>query len=56
MDNKNFNSRLVEIALRGQFAADYRERMDIKQDIKQEVAIDFSGAVKDLLTQLKAAK
>lgn len=54
--NKAFNSRLAEIALRGQFQEDYRERMDIKQDVKQEVAIDFGAAVKDLLMQLKAAK
>jgi hypothetical protein len=54
--NKTFNSRIAEIALRGQFPTDYRERMDIKQDIKQEVTIDFAGAVGDLIKQLRAVK
>lgn len=53
LDNKNFNSRLAEIALRGQFSSDYRERMDIKQDIKQETKIDFSKEVSDLIAALK---
>lgn len=54
--NKAFNSRLAEIALRGQFASDYRETRDQKIDVKADVAIDFGAAVKDLLNQLKAAK
>ena len=54
--NKAFNSRIVEVALRGQFPTDYRERMDIKQDIKQDVNIDFAGAVTDLIKQLRAVK
>jgi hypothetical protein len=54
--NKAFNSRIAEIALRGQFPTDYRERMDIKQDIKQDVTIDFAGAVNDLIKQLRAVK
>ena len=53
LDNKNFNSRLAEIALRGQFSSDYRERMDIKQDIKQETKIDFNKEVSDLIAALK---
>lgn len=54
--NKTFNSRIAEIALRGQFPTDYRERMDIKQDIKQDVTIDFASAVNDLIKQLRAVK
>ena len=54
--NKAFNSRVAEIALRGQFPNDYRERMDIKQDVKADVTIDFAGAVNDLIKQLRATK
>jgi hypothetical protein len=54
--NKAFNSRIAEIALRGQFPTDYRERMDIKQDVKADVTIDFAGAVNDLIKQLRAVK
>jgi len=54
--NKTFNSRIAEIALRGQFPTDYRERMDIKQDVKADVTIDFAGAVNDLIKQLRAVK
>ena len=51
--NKAFNSRIAEIALRGQFPTDYRERMDIKQDIKQEVTIDFNKEISELIKALK---
>jgi hypothetical protein len=54
--NKAFNSRIAEIALRGQFPTDYRERMDIKQEVKADVTIDFAGAVNDLIQQLRAVK
>lgn len=53
VENKNFNSRLVEIALRGQFASDYRETRNDKLDIKQEVTIDFGKEVADLIKALK---
>jgi hypothetical protein len=53
LENKGFNSRLAEIALRGQFSQDYRERMDIKQDVKQEVVIDFSSEISKLIKALK---
>jgi hypothetical protein len=56
IDNKAFNSRVAEIALRGQFQEDYRETRDQKIDVKADVNIDFSGAVKDLISQLKSAK
>lgn len=54
LDNKSFNSRLAEIALRGQFASDYRERVDIKQDVKQEVVVDFNKEVSELIKALKS--
>jgi hypothetical protein len=54
--NKAFNSRIVEVALRGQFPNDYRERMDIKQEVKQDVTIDFANAVTDLIKQLRTVK
>jgi len=52
--NKAFNSRLAEIALRGQFQEDYRETKELKAEIKADVVIDFTGAVNDLIKQLKA--
>jgi hypothetical protein len=53
IDNKGFNSRIAEICLRGQYPDEYRERMDIKQNIKQEVAIDFNKEVSELIAALK---
>jgi hypothetical protein len=55
IENKNFNSRMVEIALRGQFASDYRETREQKVDVKADVNINFSEAVNDLIKKLKAA-
>jgi predicted TIM-barrel fold metal-dependent hydrolase len=55
VNNKGFNSRLVEVALRGQFQEDYRETKELKADVKAEVVVDFSGAVSDLIKQLKEA-
>jgi hypothetical protein len=52
--NKAFNSRIAEIALRGQFPQDYKDVREIKADIKQEVKIDFAGEVNDLIKQLRA--
>lgn len=54
VENKNFNSRLVEIALRGQFQQDYRETRDTKVDLKAEVKIDFNKEIADLISALKA--
>lgn len=54
--NKNFNSRLAEIALRGQFQSDYRETRENKVEVKADVVVDFSSAVNDLIKQLKEAK
>lgn len=53
IDNKNFNSRVAEIALRGQYPDDYRERLDVKQNIKQEVVVDFNKEVANLISALK---
>ena len=54
-ENKNFNTRMVEVAVRGQFQKDYRETRDTKVDLKAEVKIDFKGEVKKLLDDLKKA-
>ena len=53
VENKNFNSRLIEIALRGQHAGDYKETREIKADIKQEVSIDFNKEIAELIAALK---
>ena len=53
IENKGYNSRLVEIILRGQFQGDYRETRDTKVDAKVDVVIDFNAAVKDLINDLK---
>lgn len=54
--NKSFNSRIAEIALRGQFPTDYKETRDQKLEVKADVVVDFTGAVNDLIAQLKGAK
>ena len=56
INNRTFNSRLVEIALRGQFQEDYRETRDNKVDAKVDVTIDFNGAINDLIKQLKESR
>lgn len=55
IENKAYNSRLAEIALRGQYPDDYRETREQKIDVKADVSIDFKGAVDDLIKKLKAA-
>jgi hypothetical protein len=54
VNNKGFNSRLAEIALRGQFQEDYRETRDNKVDAKVEIKIDFNKEISDLISALKA--
>lgn len=54
VDNKGYNSRLAEIALRGQFQQDYRETRDTKIDLKAEVKIDFQKEINDLISALKS--
>jgi hypothetical protein len=53
LNNKGFNSRLAEIALRGQFQEDYRETRDTKIDLKAEIKVDFNKEISDLITALK---
>ena len=53
LENRGFNSRLAEIALRGQFQKDYRETKDTKLDAKLEVKIDFNKEVNELIDALK---
>jgi hypothetical protein len=56
VENKNFNSRMVEIAVRGQFPSDYKDNREVKQEIKAEVTVDFNKAVDQLLKDLKEAE
>ena len=53
IENKGYNSRLAEIALRGQFQQDYRETRDTKIDLKAEVKVDFNKEINDLIAALK---
>jgi transposase-like protein len=53
VENKAFNSRMVEIAVRGQFQDTYRETRDTKVDVKVDAQIDFKGAVDNLIKELK---
>jgi hypothetical protein len=54
IDNKAFNSRIAEIALRGQYPDDYRESRDNKIDAKVEVKVDFNKEISDLISALKS--
>ena len=54
VENKNYNSRLVEIALRGQFQQDYRETRDTKVDAKVEIKVDYNKEIADLIAALKS--
>jgi hypothetical protein len=56
IENKAFNSRVAEIALRGQYPTDYRESRDTKIEAKIEAKIDFNKEVSDLIKALNAAK
>jgi hypothetical protein len=53
IENKAFNSRVAELALRGQYPEDYKDNREIKANIKQEVAIDFVGEMNNLIAALK---
>jgi DNA-binding XRE family transcriptional regulator len=53
IDNRGFNSRVAEIALRGQYPEDYKDNKEIKANIKQEVTVDFQKEIADLLSALK---
>ena len=53
IDNKTFNSRVAEIALRGQYPDDYKDSREIKANIKQEVVVDFNKEISELIAALK---
>lgn len=53
VENRNFNSRVAEIALRGQYPDDYKDSREIKANIKQEVVVDFNKEIAELLSALK---
>ena len=53
IENKSFNSRLAEIALRGQYPDEYKDNREIKANIKQEVSVDFQKEITDLISALK---
>ena len=53
IDNKSFNSRVAEIALRGQYPDDYKDNREVKATVKQEVTVDFNKEISDLITALK---
>lgn len=56
VENKSFNSRVAEIALRGQYPDDYKDSREQKVDVKAEVKIDFNKEVQDLIKALNEAK
>ena len=56
VENKSFNSRVAEIALRGLFPEDYKDTRDTKVDLKAEVKIDFGAEVQELIKALNEAK
>ena len=56
LNNRTYNTRLFEIATRAQFPQDYKERMEIKQDVKAEVTVDFAGEVNNLIKQLRKSQ
>lgn len=56
LNNRTYNTRLFEIATRAQFPQDYKERMEIKQDVKAEVTVDFAGEVSNLIKQLRKSQ
>ncbi len=54
VENKAFNSRIAEIALRGQYPDDYRETKESKIEVKAELKIDFNKEINELISALKA--
>jgi hypothetical protein len=53
IDNRAFNSRVAEIALRGQYPDDYKDRQEIKSNVKQEVTVNYQQEIADLIAALK---
>ena len=54
IDNRGFNSRVAEIALRGQYPDDYKDSREIKSTVKQEIVVDFNKEISELISALKA--
>ena len=54
VENKAFNSRIAELALKGQYPDDYgQQRVDLKANVRQEVTIDFDKEIAELMQMLK---
>ena len=53
IENKSFNSRVAEIALRGQYPEDYKDTREQKIDLKAEVTVDFNKEIANLISALK---
>ena len=53
VENKNFNTRMVEIAVRGQFGETYKDNREIKTDVKQEIVVNFNEEIAKLIQALK---
>lgn len=53
VENKAFNSRIAEIALRGQYPTDYKDNREIKAEVKSEISIDFNKEIANLIKALK---
>ena len=53
VDNKNFNTRMVEIAVRGQFGETYKDNREVKTDVKQEIVVNFNEEIANLIKALK---
>jgi len=53
IENKAFNSRVAEIALRGQYPEDYKNDREQKIDLKAEVTVDFNKDIANLISALK---
>jgi hypothetical protein len=56
IENKAFNSRVAEIALRGQYPDDYKDSRESKIEAKVDVVVDFGAEVSKLIESLKEAK
>lgn len=56
-ENKGFNARVAEVALKGQFPS-YKPgaQQEIKAKVEAEIKVDFGAEVAKLLTQLKESE
>lgn len=52
VENKAFNSRIAEIALRGQYPMDYKDNREIKAEVKGEIAVNFNEEIAKLIRAL----